>query len=310
MDAIVVESLTHHFGRRLALDSVSFRVSAGSVFGLLGPNGAGKTTTIRVLCGLLRPDSGRATVAGHDVLASANKEALQQAIGYVSQSFALYGDLTVAENLRFYALAYGLHGATAQSRIDDAVARAGLAPYLGTQAHALSGGWKQRLALAAALVHAPSVLFLDEPTSGIDPVARQRVWDLLFDLAQSGTTLLVTTHYVDEAERCSSIGYLLEGRLAAYGTLAELRALPAVNPAGYDHVRIDARDVMAAYRAMRGLEGVRTATIFGSEVRALIKSDAWPAAIEAALGADLRGVTRVEPSLDDVFSALAAGNAA
>ena len=303
-DAIVAEHLTHAFGKRTVLRDVSFRVPEASVFGLLGPNGAGKTTTIRILCGLIRADGGDASVAGFDVRSA--REGLRRAIGYVSQAFSLYPDLTVAENLRFYAMAYGIRGADARRRIGGAIETTGLAEYEHTRTHALSGGWKQRLAIAAALVHAPRVVFLDEPTSGIDPVARQKIWDLLFGLAGAGTTLLVTTHYVDEAERCSRIGYLHEGALVAYGDLAALRKLPAVNPPGYDHVRIDADDVLDAYARMRRLDAVRTATIFGSEVRALVRSDAWPEQLRAALGPGVRGIERVDATLDDVFVALAA----
>jgi ABC-2 type transport system ATP-binding protein len=303
-DAIVAEHLRHAFGPKVALDDVSFRVPEGTVFGLLGPNGSGKTTAIRVLCGLLRADAGSANVAGFDVRTS--RDGLRRAIGYVSQAFSLYGDLTASENLRFYAMAYGIRGEEARRRIAGAMETTGLEPYANIRAKALSGGWKQRLALAAALVHEPTVVFLDEPTSGIDPVARQRIWDLLFGLASAGTTLLVTTHYVDEAERCGRIGYLLEGRLVAIGDLAALRKLPAVNPPGYDHVRIDADDVLDVYARIRKIDGVRTATIFGSEVRALVRSELVPDRLQAELGAGIRAVDRVEATLDDVFVALAA----
>jgi ABC-type multidrug transport system ATPase subunit len=306
-DAIVVEHLSHRFGEREALRDVSFRIPAGTVFGLLGPNGAGKTTTIRVLCGLIRPASGSARVAGFDL--ERQRDAVLRAIGYVSQAFSLYADLTVRENLRFYALAYGIRGARARANMDRAIETAGLHEYASARAKELSGGWKQRLAIAAALVHEPSVLFLDEPTSGIDPVARRRIWDLLFELAGAGTTLLVTTHYVDEAERCARIGYLNEGSLRACGTLAELRALPEVNPPGFVHVRIDADDPLATYARVRVFPGVRSATIFGSEVRALVADRDWPEGLRAAAGPGARSMVQIEPTLDDVFLALADGAA-
>ena len=303
-DAIILEKVSSSFGTERVLDGISFRVPAGTVFGLLGPNGSGKTTTIRALCGLVRLDEGKALVSGFDVRTQSDE--VRRSIGYVSQGFALYGDLTVEENLHFAATAYGIRGALRRRRMDEAIALAGLSPYARKRAAALSGGWKQRLALAAALLHTPSILFLDEPTSGIDPVARRAIWDLLFQLASGGTTLLLTTHYVDEAERCSRIAYLRSGRLAAYGTLAQLRALPAVHPPGCMHLRVDTDDVLAALTRTRSLPYVRSATIFGSELRVLVERDRGAQALAEDLAPQtIRGIQETDPTLDDVFTALA-----
>jgi ABC-type multidrug transport system ATPase subunit len=304
-DAVVLENISISFGAERAVDGVSFCVPSGTVFGLLGPNGSGKTTTIRSLCGLVRLEDGDARVNGFDVRTQTDE--IRRAIGYVSQSFALYGDLTVEENLHFSAMAYGIRGAVCRQRIEKSIDLAGLQPYVRKRAAALSGGWKQRLALAAALLHEPAVLFLDEPTSGIDPVARHAIWDLLFVLASAGTTLLVTTHYVDEAERCSRIAYLRDGRLTACGTLNELRALPEVNPPGYMHVRVDVDEVLSAFTRAKSLPYVREATIFGSELRVLLERARGPEALVGDLAPMKIGdVREVAPSLDDVFTALAA----
>jgi len=217
---IACENLTRRFGHFTAVDHVSFTVSKGSIFGFLGPNGSGKSTVIRMLCGLLEPTEGRATIAGYDVARETDR--IKSLIGYMSQKFSLYDELTVHENLMFYGRLYGLRGAALPQRRDELIALAHLEPYLRRRAGLLSGGWRQRLAMACALVHKPSVLFLDEPTAGIDPVARRELWDLLFEFSSLGMTLFVTTHYMDEAERCGRLGMMSGGHLIALGTPAEV----------------------------------------------------------------------------------------
>ena len=220
--AIHTRALRKVFGTLVAVDGLDLDVARGEVFGLLGPNGSGKTTTIRMLCGLLAPTSGEAVVVGLDVRREA--EALRTRIGYMSQRFGLYDDLTVYENLRFYATVYGLHGEERRERLEALLRERGLAPRRDQLAGTLSGGWKQRLALACATAHEPPLLFLDEPTAGVDPASRRRFWELIHALAHAGTTVLVTTHYMDEAERCDRLAFLSRGRLIAQGTPAEITA--------------------------------------------------------------------------------------
>ncbi len=218
--AVDIRELTRRFGALTAVSHLTLAVQRGEVFGLLGPNGSGKTTTIRMLCGLLEPSEGDATVAGVDVRAA--PERVKTQIGYMSQRFGLYEDLTVAENLAFYGGIYGLSGAAQRDRTAQVVAFLGIAGRLGQLAGELSGGWKQRLALGCALLHHPPVLFLDEPTAGVDPAARRNFWRAIHDLAQDGTTVLVTTHYMDEAQRCDRLGMMSLGHLIALGTPAEV----------------------------------------------------------------------------------------
>ena len=220
--AIETHDLTRRFGTLTAVQQLTLRIDRGEVFGLLGPNGSGKTTTIRMLCGLLEPSEGWASVAGIDVAKSPEK--VRQHIGYMSQRFGLYEDLTVAENLQFYAGIYGLRGAAQSERLAAVIAFIGLDARLDQLVSQLSGGWKQRLALACALIHQPPVLFLDEPTAGVDPAARRKFWRAIYDLTQQGTTVLVTTHYMDEAERCTRLAMMSAGRLIAMGTPTEVAA--------------------------------------------------------------------------------------
>lgn len=213
-------ALRKQFGALVAVHGLDLEVPRGQVFGLLGPNGSGKTTTIRMLCGLVLPTSGSATVAGFDI--GTQSEQVRRRIGYMSQRYGLYDELTVQENLRFYASVYGLVGRTRDQRLADHVARLGLGARLRQRAGTLSGGWKQRLALACATAHHPDLVFLDEPTAGVDPAARRTFWDTIYELAASGTTVLVTTHYMDEAERCERLAFLSRGHLIGVGTPAEI----------------------------------------------------------------------------------------
>jgi len=219
-DAVTVRGLRKVFGARVAVENLDLSIGTGEVFGLLGPNGSGKTTTIRMLCGLMTPTAGSATVAGYDVVAEPEK--VRRRIGYMSQRFGLYDDLTVAENMRFYASVYGLRGDARRRRIEEQLTELGLDQRAGQLAGTMSGGWKQRLALACATTHHPSMLFLDEPTAGVDPASRRLLWQWVYGLAKQGTTILVTTHYMDEAERCERLAFLSRGHLIAVGTVEQV----------------------------------------------------------------------------------------
>jgi len=297
--AITIGNASIRFGTFTAVNGVSFDVGRGEVFGLLGPNGSGKTTLIRALCGLIRFAEGKATVLGRDV--ARDPEGIRQSIGYMSQKFSLYADLTVRENMDFYAGIYGLPRAEARARQAELVELTGLGPYLTRRGDRLSGGWKQRLALVCALLHRPRLVFLDEPTAGIDPVARRDLWDLLFRLATDGVTLFVTTHYMDEAERCGRVGYLYLSRLLALGTPDELRRLPEVTPPGTKRLEISRADAAATLDRLRKLPAVREATIFGQSVHALVAEEAAP--VDLGLAPEQVRVTT--PSLEDVFVTLA-----
>lgn len=225
--AIEVKDLTRNFGKFVAVDHINFSIKYGEIFGFLGANGSGKTTTIRMLCGILAPSSGDAIVAGFDV--SHHSEDIKRSIGYVSQKFSLYTDLNVQENLQFYGRIYGIHESDAKKRIEEILKITGLTPWRNKLAGELSGGWKQKLALANAILHRPKVLFLDEPTAGIDPVSRRSVWEILYQLADEGVALFVTTHYMEEAERCNQIGFIRKGRILKIGKPQELKEQIGVN---------------------------------------------------------------------------------
>src|SRR5947208_1025258 len=269
MAAIVAEKLVRKFGDVTAVDGVSFQVQSGEVFGFLGPNGSGKTTVIKMLTGILPLTSGRGVVDGIDV--SADPDGVKQRIGYMSQKFSLYDDLTVLENLRFYAQIYGLKGEDAKRKIEQTMQQNAIEPYKDRSAGKLSGGWKQRLALSCAMMHGPKILYLDEPTAGIDPVARRKLWDLLFDLSGQGITFFVTTHYMDEAERCSHLAYIYYGKLIADGTPESLREIPEVNIPGTHRFEISTPEVTRALQIARQIPAIRNATIFGQSIHALIE---------------------------------------
>lgn len=304
------DGLTKRFGHFTAVDHVTFSVAKGSIFGFLGPNGSGKSTVIRMLCGLLEPSDGRAQIAEFDV--AKQTENIKGLIGYMSQKFSLYDELTVYENLMFYGRLYGLRGAALAKRRDELIALTHLDPYLERRAALLSGGWRQRLAMACSLVHKPSVLFLDEPTAGIDPVARRELWDLLFEFSGLGMTLFVTTHYMDEAERCTHVGYIYNSKLVVCGTPDELKELSTVTPPGTKRLDVLCDHVTKGLQTVRHMEGVRSATVFGQSMRLLVDETISENAIENRLrevGIEHTEIRPIAPSLEDVFVSLTAKGA-
>ncbi len=300
--AIVARNLTRRFGAFTAVDAVTFEAERGEIFGYLGANGAGKSTTIRMLTGLLTPTSGTATVAGHDVASS--PEAVKASIGYMSQKFSLYLDLPVIENVLFFGGAYGLSGRPLQDRADELLELTGLRDLAGATTGELPGGTRQRLALACAMLHRPPIVFLDEPTAGVDPAARRTFWRLIRDLSTGGTTVFVTTHYLDEAEYCRRIGLMVDGRLVALDTPAGLKR--AWVP---DRVLVARGEGLAtAAAALRGKEGVRAVAAFGAGLHLRVDPSRWTArdvADALASGGARRIVVEpTEPSLEDVFLAV------
>jgi ABC-2 type transport system ATP-binding protein len=305
---ILVDKLSVRYGDFTAVNSVSFYVQRGEVFGFLGPNGSGKTTLIKTLCGLIRPSSGRGTILGLDI--SKDSEQVRENVGYMSQKFNLYEDLTVEENINFYAGVYGLTGKYLRRRKDELIALVGIENYLYRQSGRLSGGWKQRLALICALIHEPAVVFLDEPTAGIDPVARRQLWDLLFRFSGQGVTFFVTTHYMDEAERCGRVGYIYYSKLIAYGTPEEIKKLPMVSPADTTRLEVSFSSstmISSALAFIKGLSYVIDATIFGQSVHVLINKSKKPEKLVSDLSGEGFGkssIREISPSLEDAFVAL------
>jgi ABC-2 type transport system ATP-binding protein len=298
-NAIEVRNLTRRFGAFLAVDGVSFSVRRGEIFGFLGSNGAGKSTTIRMLCGLLRPTSGSALVGGIDV--SADPEGVKRRIGYMSQRFSLYELLTVDQNIRFFGGVYGLSPERLATRRRFVLEMAGLTGREDTLARDLAGGWRQRLALGCAILHEPAILFLDEPTGGVDPLSRRQFWRLIDVLSQEGVTVLVTTHYLDEAERCHRVALIHAGRLAALGTTAEVKQIFRGRPI----VEVRAPQAVAVMRALDEMPDVEKTSLFGTAVHAVLRSEtANPAELAARLAAGglaVDDITEVLPSLEDVF---------
>jgi ABC-2 type transport system ATP-binding protein len=297
--AIDVRHLSRRFGQFTAVDDLSFEVRRGEIFGFLGANGAGKSTTIRMLCGLLQPTSGTARVGGVDV--KTDPEGVKKRIVYMSQRFSLYELLTVDQNIRFFAGVYGLDAARMAARRQFVIEMAGLEGRESTLARDLSGGWRQRLALGCAILHEPPILFLDEPTGGVDPLSRRQFWRLIDTLSKEGVTVLVTTHYLDEAERCHRVALIHAGRLAAIGTTREVKRIFAGRPI----VEVRGAEPVQLMRALDAMAEVEKTSLFGTAVHAVLKDkSAAPEAIAARLGREgltVESIDEVPPSLEDVF---------
>jgi ABC-2 type transport system ATP-binding protein len=305
---IVADRLTKRFGDFVAVNAVSFEARRGEILGFLGPNGAGKSTAIRILCGLLRPSSGRAEVAGLDV--ARFPERVRENIGYMSQKFSLYADLSVMENLRFFGGVYGVVGARLEERLKFAIEMAGLKDRSDALVADLSGGWKQRLALGCAVLHEPAVLFLDEPTSGVDPASRRRFWDLIYKLAEGGVCVVITTHYMDEAEYCNRIALINSGKLAALDSPSELKR-SAIHG---EILLVEGDNPGAMLEALEGAPAVRDVAPFGSSLHIVVDEATRDLpAIKTFLAARNLGWSRIEaikPTLEDVFVQLVGGAAA
>ena len=300
--AIQVVDLSKRFGKFVAVDRVSFEVSPGEIFGFLGPNGSGKSTTIRMLCGILLPTSGTGRVAGFDV--ARDPERVRQNIGYMSQRFSLYEELSVQENLDFFAGIYGLPPAVAASRRDEIVSLAGLQHHRDVLAHDLPGGLRQRLALACAVIHNPPVVFLDEPTAGVDPISRREFWSLIRTMAAGGTAILVTTHYMDEAEHCRSLAFIYQGRLIANGPPSRLKT----NLHGcLVEVRVVLDALVSTLSVLRTYPQASEVALFGTAIHVTLSSSEAMAGLRAHLAANNLSDARIEaipPSLEDVFVSL------
>jgi ABC-2 type transport system ATP-binding protein len=302
MKAIEAHELTKKFAKVTAVNRLNLSIEEGEIFGFLGPNGSGKSTTIRMLCGLLEPTSGSATVGSYDVATQA--ERIKTIIGYMSQSFGLYRDLTVEENLTFYSSLYIADKKEAARRRAETLETIGLEQYLKYPAANLSGGWRQRLALACAVVHRPRILFLDEPTAGIDPVSRRNMWDFLYDLSSAGMTLFVTTHYMEEAERCNKIGFIWEGNLVAHDTPQGIKN----NFNLYSIIKIECSRINEAFRLLENQTSIKDINIYGDAIHLGVENaeDAMPRFknLLQENGIHLKAMNTITPSIEDVFVAL------
>ncbi len=297
--SVVMENLRKQFGSFVAVDGLSLNIAKGEVFGFLGPNGAGKSTTIRMLCGLLKPTSGSASVAGYDV--GQKPESVRQNIGYMSQKFSLYNDLTVIENLRLFAGLYSVHSNVLKQRIDWALQMANLKGQENLITATLPGGWKQRLALGCAVLHKPPVLFLDEPTSGVDPISRRQFWDLIHQMAEEGVTVFVTTHYMEEAEYCNRLALIFRGKMVALGTPSELKR----NSMQGELLLVECAPLGPAVEALQSAPDVLDAAVFGNALHLVVLN---AAAAIPQIRSFLTGhaiavssIEKIRPTLEDVF---------
>ena len=302
--AVEIENLVKTFGTFVAVDHVSLKVAKGEIFGFLGPNGAGKSTTIRMLCGLLKPTSGRASVNGHDV--ATEPETIRHNIGYMSQKFSLYDDLTVEENIDFFSGIYGVPPEKRAERKEYVLRMAEIVERRAAKTHTLSGGWKQRLALGCAILHEPPILFLDEPTSGVDPIARRAFWALIRELSAAGRTIFVSTHYMDEAENCNRLALMYRGKVIALGAPEALkRQLESQRI-----LRIDSSDVLETMRALESIPGIGDIAVFGGGLHVTVQDlESAKARIPKALAAkaiELKRMEPIVPSMEDVFVAMIA----
>ncbi len=301
-NAVEIRELVKRFGSFVAVDHVNLDVRRGEIFGFLGPNGAGKSTTIRMLCGLLQPTSGSATVGGLDI--AAQSEAVKQNIGYMSQRFSLYDDLSVEENIDFFSNIYSVPRERRAARKDYVLRMAGIEERRGSLTSLLSGGWKQRLALGCAILHEPPILFLDEPTSGVDPIARRAFWDLIYQLSAAGRTIFVSTHYMDEAEYCHRLALMYRGKVIALGTPAELKK----SLAGHYLFHLEVSDLLGAMSALEKIPGLSEIAVFGGGLH-VTASDAERAAGEIRSALERAGISvlllePIDPSMEDVFVAM------
>jgi len=300
--AVEIQDLVKTFGAFVAVDHVTMQVAKGEIFGFLGPNGAGKSTTIRMLCGLLTPTSGQARVSGLDV--ATQPEAIRRNIGYMSQKFSLYDDLTVEENIDFFTGIYGVPQERRAERKHYVLEMANLTTRRRSLTRTLSGGWKQRLALGCAILHDPAVLFLDEPTSGVDPIARGAFWHLIHDLAETGHTIFVSTHYMDEAEYCNRLALMYRGKVIALGTPEELKR----SLTGHGLMNLETPDPLETMRALEGLPGVSDVAVFGSGLHVTVDDRIGGAQrVRGALSAkniEVKTLEQIQPSMEDVFVAM------